>query len=93
MSPRLPPTLLWEIERLAHRDLSFADINRRVGSNASARGLPRPSYETVRLLVRAARERHAEARTLEVFGGVALRVCLPQVRRGRAAGFPLPRRK
>jgi hypothetical protein len=93
MSPRLSRRLLAEIERLATRDLSFAEINRRVGTAASALGLPRPSYETVRLLVRAARERNSGPGTLEVLADVAFRVRSPEALLDHAAGVPLPKRK
>jgi len=89
MSPRVTRTLLWEIDRLAYHDLSFAEINRRVGTAASALGLPRPSYETVRLLVRAARERNSSPGTIEFAAGAALRVCLPQALLEYAARVPL----
>ena len=90
-SPRLSPRLLKEIERLAGRDLSFAEINRRVGRTAEQLGLPRPSYESVRLLVRAARALRAGPSTLEVVGDVAFRVRPPQALLDHAAGIPVPK--
>ena len=93
MSPRLSRRLLAEIERLSARDLSFAEINRRVGATASSLGLPRPSYESVRLLVRAARARSSAPGTLEVLADVAFRVRSPEALLEHAAGIPLPKLK
>jgi hypothetical protein len=91
-SPRLSPRLVTEIERLAPRDLSFAEINRRVGRTAEGLGLPRPSYESVRLLVRAARELRAGPDTLEVVTDVWFRARPPQALLDHAAGIPSPNR-
>ena len=55
IAPRIPPRLLDEIERLSKRRGPIAEINRRVGRTAAAMGLPRPSYEQVRVLVHVAR--------------------------------------
>jgi hypothetical protein len=54
-APRLPQRLLDEIERQAKRRGPIAEINRRVGAAAWRMGLPRPSYEQVRVLVHVAR--------------------------------------
>lgn len=88
-APRLSLRLLTEIDRLAGRDLSFAEINRRVGVKAEAFGLPRPSYQTVRVLVRAARELRAGPGTVEVLADVALRARSPMEFLEHAAGAPI----
>ena len=54
-APRIPQRLLDEIERQARRRGPIAEINRRVGVAAWRMGLPRPSYEQVRVLVHLAR--------------------------------------
>ena|SRR5215213_2637342 len=91
VAPRVSPGLLAEIERLATRDLSFAEMNRRVGRKAEALALPRPSYQTVRVLARAARERRQGPDTLEVLADVAFRVRPPEALLDHAAGVPLPK--
>jgi hypothetical protein len=48
---RLPQQLLEEIDRLAAKEISIADIWRRIGELAELRGMPRPSYERIRILV------------------------------------------
>jgi hypothetical protein len=54
-APRIPRRLLDEIERQSRRSVPIAEMNRCVGEAAGAIGLPRPSYEQVRVLVHEAR--------------------------------------
>jgi hypothetical protein len=54
-APRIPQRLLDEIERQSRRSVPIAEMNRCVGRAAAEMGLPRPSYEQVRVLVHAAR--------------------------------------
>jgi hypothetical protein len=89
LSPRLSPRLLAEIDRLSRRDLSFAEINRSVGATAETLGLPRPSYESVRLLVRAARELRSGPSTFEVVLDVATRARSPMELLDFAEGLPI----
>jgi hypothetical protein len=86
-SPRPSPRLVAEIDRLARRDFSFADINRRVGRKADALGLPRPSYESIRLLAHAARDRRAGPGTLEIVADVAIRARSPRELLDHASGL------
>lgn len=51
----MPARLLDEIERLSRRREPIAEINRLAGAEAARMGLPRPSYEQVRVLVHTAR--------------------------------------
>jgi hypothetical protein len=44
-----------EVRRLAASDASVAEIRRQLGTFADTRGLPTPSYEAVRRLVRRER--------------------------------------
>jgi hypothetical protein len=76
-APRLHPRLVEAIVRLSRSRLPFAEINRRVGALAYEHGLPRPSYERVRLLVHDARERDLYPSTAEVLLDVALRLRPP----------------
>jgi len=53
---RIPITLLDAIDRLDDRRLPIAEVARRVGAEADARGVTRPSYERIRQLVHLSRE-------------------------------------
>ena len=55
-APRLDPRIVAAIAHLDDERNSIAETNRRVGSLATVLGLPRPSYQQVRLLVHNARE-------------------------------------
>jgi hypothetical protein len=66
--------LLDEIDRLAERPFGAAEICRAVGERAEQQGLRRPSYEQVRLHVKAARRRPRRVSTAKVLLEVALRV-------------------
>ena len=48
---RIDAPLLRELAGLVRRGMPAAEITRRVGDSAQARGLPRPSYARVRMLV------------------------------------------
>src|SRR5262249_51200116 len=61
-APRLDRRLAAAVPHLDDARQPIAETNRRVGELADAIGLPRPSYEQVRLLVRAARERKTRNR-------------------------------
>jgi hypothetical protein len=61
-SPRLHGALIrtaWEVD---DGRMPMAEVWRRVGRFADGAGLPRPSYESIRRLVRAERARRAEMR-------------------------------
>jgi hypothetical protein len=77
-APRLHPRLVEAVVRLSRDKLSIAEINRRVGALAVEHGLPRPSYERVRLLVHEARERDLYPSTAEVLLDVALNLRPPR---------------
>jgi hypothetical protein len=61
-APRIDPRLLRLARRLGRRRLPTADVHRAVGSYASSLGVPRPSYQQVRLVVNEARMKHAARR-------------------------------
>ena len=90
-APRLSPRLVSEIERLADDGLPAAEIVRRVGETASVLGLPRPSYERVRVLVRTRRERPWRATTAGVVFDVAMRVRPPMALADHLGGIGVPR--
>lgn len=58
---RITPSLGRLVCAFARTELPAAEICRRVGSAAERRGLARPSYEWIRQLVRAERDRRALA--------------------------------
>jgi hypothetical protein len=88
-APRVSLRLVAKIERLASGDLSFAEITRRVGARAEQLGLTRPSYQTVRVLVTAARKLRARPSTLEVAADVAFRARSPMELLDHAEGLPI----
>jgi hypothetical protein len=59
-SPLLDRRLRSAARKLDRRDDSMAETWRKVGRMAWKLGLPRPSYETIRLIVREHRRRRAE---------------------------------
>ncbi len=50
-APRIRPALLRALTRLDDSSIPIAEVSRRVGAEADALGLTRPSYERVRELV------------------------------------------
>jgi hypothetical protein len=73
-APRISMRLLDEIDRLSTRPVRAADICRRIGEQAEEQGFRRPSYEQVRLHVKAARRRPTPVSTSKVLLDVALRL-------------------
>ena len=63
-----------ELDRLAERPLRAAEICRAIGERAEEQGSRRPSYEQVRLHVKATRRRPRRVSTAKVLLDVALRV-------------------
>jgi hypothetical protein len=76
-APRLSPRLVAALERLDDGKLPIAELLRLVGAEADRLGLPRPSYERVRVLAHELRARRAEPTTGEVLWDVAWRVRPP----------------
>jgi hypothetical protein len=79
-APRIPLRLLDEIERQSRRAVPIAEMNRCVGRAAASMGLPRPSYEQVRVLVHTARRyrRYGRQPVSTVALQVAFRVRPPE---------------
>jgi len=78
----------------ASPDTSAADLTRSVGDAAEVLGLARPSYERVRILLRASRDRRAEVTNLEVLTDVFVWQTRPAYDlEHRLYGEPLPYRR
>src|SRR5690242_6554137 len=73
-APRISSRLLDEIDRLSRGPDRAAEICRAIGERAEEQGFRRPSYEQVRLHVKAARRRPRRVSTAKVLLDVALRV-------------------
>ena len=63
-SPRLDRRLLQAARKVDRADQSMAETWRKVGRIAWKLDLPRPSYETIRIIVREHRRRRAEVHEL-----------------------------
>jgi hypothetical protein len=74
-APRISRRLVAAIERMDDGKISAAELNRRVGSEAEKLGLPRPSYQRVRVLMLDSRHRRRRRgpSTGEVLVDVAFR--------------------
>src|SRR4051794_41412172 len=68
-STLFPYTTLFRSDRIDDGRLPYAEIARRIGREAERLGAARPSYQRVRQLVHASRERRARRRP-EVVGDV-----------------------
>ena len=91
-APRIDQRLHRLIEA-AGADTSAADLTRRVGDAAAALGLARPSYERVRVLLRASCEREVEVTTTDVLMDVFVWQTRPAYDPvNRLYGDPLPYR-
>jgi hypothetical protein len=76
-APRLSPRLLAAIDRFDDGSMAIAELRRLVGAEAQRLGLPRPSYERVRVLAHELRARRAEPTTADVLWDVTTRVRAP----------------
>ena len=85
-APRLSPRLLAALERYDDGKLPVAELRRLVGAEAERLGLPRPSYERVRVLTHELRARRAEPTTEEVLWDVTWRVRPPDAISKHIAG-------
>ena len=61
-APRIDPRLVAALEALDDAKEPIAETNRRVGSLAETIGVPRPSYQQIRLRVHADRARRRARR-------------------------------
>jgi len=86
--------LLQALVELDDPGLPVAEINRRLGREAERLGLPRPSYERVRVILHDARRLQARRRrqtTLSVLVDVMFRVRPQEAILDHLAGIPLPK--
>ena len=72
-APRISPRLLAALERLDDETVPIAEVSRRLGREAQRLGLPRPSYQRVRVLVH---ELRAERTPEPGVGGLLLEVAV-----------------
>jgi hypothetical protein len=66
-APRISPRLLAALAHLDDTTVPIAEVSRRVGAEAERLGLPRPSYQRLRVLVH---ELRAEREPEPGYGGV-----------------------
>jgi|SRR5581483_2625245 len=92
-APRISFRLLQCLDRLDDPELPMAEVNRRLGVEAWRLGLPRPSYQRVRVLVHQLRRIRARKgpSTGEVLFDIALRTRPPQALLDHLSGVGLPR--
>src|SRR5437763_12103934 len=92
-APRISFRLLRTLERIDDPKLPIAEVNRRLGSEAWRLGLPRPSYQRIRVLVHQLRRIRARRgpSTGEVLFVIALRVSPTPALVGPLSGVGLPR--
>jgi hypothetical protein len=89
-APRISPRLLEAIVRLDDRSVPIAETCRRVGREAERLGLPRPSYQRVRVLVHEARRLRRGPSTSSVLVDVAFRVRPPEALVDQLSGVGVP---
>lgn len=93
VAPRLSHRLLTEFARLYDPSVRAAELCRRLGESAERLGYPRPSYETVRRLVRRRRDwLPRDPTTGAVLLDVAFRARPPEALLRHLSGIELPRR-
>jgi hypothetical protein len=92
-APRISFRLLQTLDRIDDPDLPIAEVNRRLGAEAWRLGLPRPSYQRVRVLVHQLRRIRARKgpSTGEVLFDIAVRARPPQALIDHLSGVGLPR--
>ena len=77
-APRLDLRLVAAVERLDDGSMPVAEIGRRLGGVAAELGVPRPSYEQIRVLVRRHRRRELPPNAREILLAVACRSRPPE---------------
>jgi hypothetical protein len=89
-APRIDSRLLAALVRLDDRARSIAELNRDLGRVADWLELPRPSYEQVRVLVRAHRRLPIQPGTGEVLLDIAFRARPPEALLDVLSGVGVP---
>jgi hypothetical protein len=77
-APRIDSRLVAAVVHLDDVRLPIAETNRRIGALAGDLGLPRPSYEQMRLVVKAHRRGRLGPTTGRVLLEIAFRVRPPE---------------
>jgi hypothetical protein len=90
-APRISPRLLVALDWIDDRTLPIAEVNRRLGAEATRLGLPRPSYQRVRELVHKLRWMKRQPTTVGVLWDVAMRVRPPGAFLDQVSGVGVPR--
>ena len=90
-APRISHRLLLALERLDDGKVGIAELARRLGGEADRLGLPRPSYEQVRVLAHRNRALRARPATAEVLLDVATRARPPEAVLDHLAGTLPPK--
>jgi len=92
-APRISHRLLQTLDRIDDPKLPIAEVNRRLGAEAWRLGLPRPSYQRVRVLVhqlRRIRSRKGPS-TGAILFDIALRTRPPEALLDHLSGIGVPR--
>jgi hypothetical protein len=89
-APRIDRRLLEALVRLDDRTVPIAETHRRIGAEADRRGLTRPSYQRVRVLVHESRRARRGPTMTSVLLDVMARSRPPEALIDHAAGIPLP---
>jgi hypothetical protein len=91
-APRISHRLLETLERLDDGRIGFGELTRRLGEEAERLGIPRPSYQQVRVLAQELRAvRGGRPTTGEVLLDVATRARPPQAIVDHVAGTLPPK--
>jgi hypothetical protein len=91
-APRISHRLLDTLERLDDGRIGFGELTRRLGKEAERLGIPRPSYQQVRVLAQELRAvRGGRPTTGEVLLDVATRARPPQAIVDHVAGTLPPK--
>src|SRR5947208_17043305 len=92
-APRISFRLLQSLERLDDPNVPIAEVNRWLGAEAMRLGLPRPSYQRVRVLVHQLRRLRGRKgpSTGEILFDIALRVRPPGHLPDHLGGVGIPR--
>jgi hypothetical protein len=89
-APRISPRLLVALDRLDDRWVPIAEVNRRLGVEAERLGLPRPSYQRVRVLLHHLRRLRRRPTTAGVLWEVTLRARPPGALLNHLSGVGVP---
>jgi hypothetical protein len=89
-APRISRRLLEALVELDDRLVPIAETSRRVGARADRLGLPRPSYEQIRLLIHRSRRMRLKPTTTSVLLDVMARARPPEALLDHASGVGVP---